>query len=47
MPLYAPFGMRAIFGAALKDCGKVFGVLAESALLLPSYMLIFGAKPPP
>jgi hypothetical protein len=39
--------MLAVFGAALKDCGKVFGVLAESALLLSSYMLVFGAKPPP
>jgi hypothetical protein len=30
--------MRAVFGAALKDCGKVFGVLAESALFLHCYM---------
>jgi hypothetical protein len=30
--------MRAVFGAALKDRGKVFGVLAESALFLHCYM---------
>jgi hypothetical protein len=41
-PLYAPFGMRAVFGAALKDCGKVFVVLAESALLLSSTMKVIG-----
>jgi hypothetical protein len=32
--------MRAVFGAALKDYGKEFGVLAESALLLSSTMKV-------
>jgi hypothetical protein len=30
--------MLAVFGATLKNCGKVFGVLAESALFLHCYM---------
>jgi hypothetical protein len=41
-PLYAPFGMLAVFGVALKDCDKVFRVFAESTLLLSSTMKDIG-----
>jgi hypothetical protein len=41
-----PSGCWRFFGADLKDCGKVFGVLAEPALFLLCYMLGFKEKQP-